>query len=104
MTQSVIAENARTVLDQDNYEKRYNSLVDWYEEKKIRYDELTAAISDKQAQSEIIGNFIKTIKKMNGIVDIFDEGLWGGMVEYVTVFNKKKVILTFKGNVEITLC
>lgn len=54
-------------------------VVDRYEEKKVRYDELATVIADKQAQSEIIGNFIKTIKKMDG------------MVECLTVFNKKKV-------------
>lgn len=104
MTQSIIAENARTVLDQENYEKRYNSLVDRYEEKKIRYEKLADVIAEKQSQSEIIENFIKMIKKMDGLVETFDEWLWGGMVEYVTVFNKKKVVFSFKGNIEITLC
>lgn len=103
MTHSIIAENARTALDQDNYTKRYNSLVDRYEEKKIRYNELNAVIADKQAKSEIIGNFIKIIKKMDGIVETFDEGLWGGMVEFATAFNKKKVVFTFKGGIEITV-
>ncbi|MDF2859585.1 MAG: hypothetical protein K0Q87_5436 [Neobacillus sp.] len=103
MTQSIIAEIAGTVLDQDNYEKRYNSLVDRYEEKKIRYDELTVVIADKQAKSEIIGNFIKSLKKMDGMVETFNESLWGGMVEYATVFNKKKVVFTFKGGIKITV-
>lgn len=74
-----------------------------YEEKKVRYDKLTTVIADKQAKSEIIGNFIKTIKKMNRMVGIFDEGLWGGMVEYATVFNKKKVAFIFKGGIKITV-
>lgn len=103
MIQSVIAENARTVLDQDNYEKRYNTLVERYEEKKAKYDELTAAIADKKTKSEIIGNFIKTIKRIDGVVEIFDEGLWGGIVEFATVFDKKKVVFTFKGGIEIAV-
>lgn len=101
MTQSIIAENARTALDQEDYEKRYNSLVDRYEEKKARYDELTAIITEKLAKSEIIGYFIKTIKKMDGVVETFDEGLWGGMVDFATILNKKKVIFTLKGGIEI---
>ncbi|WMJ87808.1 recombinase family protein [Anaerocolumna sp. MB42-C2] len=103
MTQSIIAENARTVLDQENYEKRYNTLVKRYEEKKVRYNELEAAIVEKKAKSEIIGSFIKTIKRMGGLVETFDEGLWGGMIDYVTIFNKKKVVFTFKGRIEITV-
>jgi len=38
---------------------------------------------------------------MDGMVENFDEGLWGGMVEYTTVFNKSKVVAIFKGNIEI---
>lgn len=38
---------------------------------------------------------------MNGIVENFNEGLWGGTLEYVTVFNKMKVVITFKGGIEI---
>lgn len=56
----------------------------------------------KQAQSEIIGNFIKTSKKMNRM-ETFDEGLWGGMVEQITIFNIKKVVFTFKDGIEITI-
>jgi hypothetical protein len=41
---------------------------------------------------------------MDGMVDTFDEGIWGGMVEYTTIFNKKKVVFTFKGGGEITVC
>ena len=85
------------------YERRYNSLVYRYEEKKIRYNELTDVIADKQAQGEIIGNFIKTIKKMEGMVETFDVSIWGSMVEYATVFYKKKVAFTFKSGIEITV-
>ena len=65
--------------------------------------ELTAAIADKQAKSEIIGNFIKTIKKMDGMVEMFDESLWGGMVEYATAFHKKKVVLPLKETLRLQL-
>lgn len=30
-------------------------------------------------------------------------GLWCGRVEHATLFNKKKVVFTFKGNIEITV-
>lgn len=104
MTQSVIAENASMVLNQENYEKRYSNTVERYHDKKVRYDELTVSIADKQAQSEIIGNFIKAIRNIDGMVETFDKGLWCGMVEYATIYKKKKVVFTFKGNVEITAC
>jgi hypothetical protein len=39
---------------------------------------------------------------MDGMVETFYEGLWGGMLEYATIFNKKNVVFTFKGAIEIT--
>jgi len=43
MIHSIIVENARRVFVQENHEIRYNNLVDRYEEKKVRYNELIAA-------------------------------------------------------------
>lgn len=44
-----------------------------------------------------------TINKMDGVVETFNEGLWVGMIEYATIFDKKKVVFTFKGGIEITV-
>ena len=38
MTQSIVTENARIAQDQDEYKKRYDSLVDRYDETKAQYD------------------------------------------------------------------
>ena len=78
MTQNIVAENARAAQNQDEYPKRYDGLVK-------RYDEVTAAISAKEAQSERLANFIKTLKAQDGTISVFDGSLWGGMVEFVTV-------------------
>ena len=52
MTKSIVAENARIAQDQDEYQNRYDGLVQRYETAKTRYDEVAAAISAKEAQSE----------------------------------------------------
>lgn len=96
-TQDAIAENARTAQDQEEYELRYNGLVKRYEEKKMRYDELNKQIADVRAKAELVRNFIKILRKLDGIVEEFDPGLWGGMIEKVTVHSKNKVDFTFKG-------
>jgi hypothetical protein len=33
---------------------------------------------------------------MNGIMETFNEGRWGGMIKNITVFNKMKMVFTFK--------
>lgn len=39
MTQNIVAENARIALDQNEYQKRYDGLVQRYDAAKARYDE-----------------------------------------------------------------
>ena len=52
MTQNCIAENARVVQDQGEYQKRYNGLVERYEKAKTRFDEVTEAIAERSAKGE----------------------------------------------------
>jgi len=101
MTQNIVAENARVAQDQDEYQKRYDGLVKRYDEAKARYDAVIAAISAKEAQSERLANFIKTLKAQAGTISDFDGSLWGGMVEYVTVGRDKEITVTFRDGTEI---
>lgn len=52
MTQNCIAENARIVQDQGEYQKRYNGLVERYEKAKARFDEVTETIAQRSAKGE----------------------------------------------------
>lgn len=101
MTQSIVAENARIAQDQDEYRNRYDGLVQRYETAKTRYDEVAAAISAKEAQSERLADFIRMLKKQDGSIAEFDERLWGCMVDFVTVGRKKEITVTFRDGTEI---
>ena len=102
MTQNLVAENARIAQDQDEYQKRYDSLVQRYETAKENYDELAAKIEQKEAHGERIQQFIKTLEKQQGVLTEFDDALWGSMVEYVTI-GKENRSVTFKDGTVITL-
>mgnify|MGYP002750982208 CR=1 FL=1 len=52
LTQNAVAENARVAQDQDDYNKRYNALVERYDRLKAQYDEVSTAISDNKARYE----------------------------------------------------
>lgn len=101
MTKSIVAENARIAQDQDEYQNRYDGLVQRYETAKTRYDEVAAAISAKEAQSERLVDFIRMLKKQDGSIAEFDERLWGCMVDFVTVGRKKEITVTFRDGTEI---
>lgn len=66
MTQNIAAENARAAQEQDESQKRCDGLVERYDTAKARYDEVVAAISAKEAQSERLADFIKVLKAQDG--------------------------------------
>lgn len=101
MTQTIVAENARIAQDQDEYQKRYDGLVQRYDTTKARYDEIVDAISAKETQSERLSDFIKVLKVQDGIISEFDGSLWGSVVEFVTVGKVKAITVTFRDGTEI---
>lgn len=100
MTQNLVAENARVAQDQEEYQKRYDSLVQRYETAKKKYDELTEKIEQKEARGERIQRFIKVLKEQDGIITEFDDALWVSMVDFVTI-SKECRSVTFKDGTEI---
>ncbi len=103
MTQNLVAENARKVQNQDDYNKRYNSLVERYEKQKAEYDDTCIAISEKDAKYEQMGRFIKVLKGQTGLITEFDESLWGSLAEKIVVKSKEEVTVVFKDGTEITI-
>ena len=45
--------------------------------------------------------FVKALRERDGIIEDFDESLWGCMVKYVTVGRKKEMAVTFRDGTEI---
>ncbi|SHI74844.1 hypothetical protein SAMN02745671_01536 [Anaerovibrio lipolyticus DSM 3074] len=101
MVQGCIAENARIAQDQAEYQKRYDGLVAKYDAAKDKYDETVAVISAKEAQSARLTAFTKALRERDGIIEDFDESLWGCMVEHITVGRNKEMTVTFQDGTEI---
>ena len=91
-----IRENARIAQNQEEYQRHYEGLVARYDAAKARFDKVTEAISAKEAQSERLAGFIKTLKTQTNPVAQFDSQLWASMVDYVTVGADKGVTLVFR--------
>ena len=101
MTQNIVAENARVAQNQDEYNKRYNSLVERYEKLKKEYDSACTAISEKDAKYEQMGRFITVLKAQTELITEFDEALWSSLVEKIVVKSKDDVMVVFKDGTEI---
>lgn len=54
-----IHENAHVALDQADYQKSYDGLIDRFDKAKALLDTVTATISDKQARQATIEDFVK---------------------------------------------
>ena len=103
MIQNIVAENARVAQNQDEYNKRYNSLVERYNKLKEEYDEVCTTISDKDAKYEQMGRFIKVLKGQQELITEFDESLWSSLTEKIVVKSKEEVTVVFKDGTEITV-
>lgn len=99
--QNCINENANTVQSQEIYQRRYNELVDRYDVRKGEYDKVTEMIANKKAKVEILKSFIKKLQKQERMINEFDKNLWSSLVDFITVYNKKDIRITFKDGIEI---
>ena len=57
--QTAIAENSRTAIDQNEYERRYADLTEKYNTIKSEYDKISEQIESKKAQRELFKGFIR---------------------------------------------
>ncbi len=101
MTQNLVSENARIAQNQDEYNKRYNSLVERYEQQKEEYDDVCNAISEKDGKYEQLGRFITVLKDQKELITEFDEALWSSLAEKIIVKSKEEVTVVFKDGTEI---
>lgn len=101
MVQKCISENARIAQNQTDYQKRYDELVSRYDAAKDRYDTVKKTIKERHAKSERLEAFAKALRAQGQAVSDFDEGLWGTLVDFMTVYSKEDIRVTFKDGTEI---
>jgi site-specific DNA recombinase len=101
MMQQSIYENARVALDQTEYQKHYDGLTERFGKAKARLEEVTAVISDKANRQATIEDFLRELQLLDGMITEFDPMLWVSLVNFVTVYSKDDVRVTFKDGTEI---
>lgn len=98
--QECIEENAHVALDQKEYEKRYGRLSKAFEDARKRYDGITAQIEKRQGRNEQLERFIQTLREQE-MVKGFDKALWCSLVDFITVYSKNDIWVTFQDGTEI---
>lgn len=102
LIRSCIEENATQAVDQDGYLERYNGYVDRYENLKARYSQLQSQRDEREAEALRIGGFMFELRELDEIPISFDERLWHGLIDYVTVYHDERLVFHFKDESEIT--
>ena len=98
MVERLIAENARVALDQTEYRKKYDSLSERYDTAKEKYESLEQQIEETHQRIQTMENFINSLSKMNPLTE-FDEALWGGLLESMTVYTKEDIRVKFRDGI-----
>ena len=101
MIQKAISDNAHFALDQEEYQERYNGLVDRFDLAKARYATVTKEVTDKQTRLGTMNDFLKSLRKQESLITEFDVELWCSLVDFGTVYVKDDVRFTFKDGTEI---
>ncbi len=100
---ALIEGNARKPINQEDYNKQYTELYERYEQMTARLGEIEEEVMKRNAQALRIRNFIDKFAELDGVQTVFDEQLWAGIVESMTVYKGKKVVIVFVGGFEIAL-
>lgn len=95
-----VAENAQTAQDQAEYEKRYNRLVERYDDAKGKLDKAQGKKAELAAKNTKVRRFVDdlkaTVDTTSNLVGDFDENMWRSLVETVTVNVTGDMLFTFK--------
>lgn len=91
-----IHQNATVAQDQAEYQKRFDALSDRFEAAKAKHENVTQQISDKQSRKAEVEDALKLLKKQDGEIDEFREGLWTALLDYATIFADGRMVFTFK--------
>ena len=76
MIQQAISENAHCALDQEEYQERYNRLVERFDLAKARLIAVTGEISDMKTRLGTVNDFLNTLRKQEDLITEFVVELW----------------------------
>ena len=100
LIEECIKENAHIALDQAEYQKRYDGLVARFNKAKARHAEVTDLIAERTARRHQIETYLKELRSREPLME-FRETDWLAMVDYITVYSKDDIRVTFKDGTEI---
>lgn len=101
LMRKIVQENARTAIDQSDYQRRYNALVERYDKASGRFEEVNATIEARNSKRQEIGKFIKVLNKRDTLLMEFDDELWLATVHQLKVKSGTEFTFVLKDGAEL---
>ena len=98
-----VNDNARRKQSQEEYAKKYNSLVRRYEKAEKKLNVAIAERKERINKEREMQVFIESLKNKPESIDSFDEELWLTLIEKVEVHHDKHYEVFFKNGQIISL-
>ena len=102
LTQTLIAENARVVMNQEDYNKRFQDISKQYDAAKQRHEHVQQQIQALAVRGQQLEQFQRQVFELGAVIE-FDEALWGTLVDFITVKADGEKVVTFRDGTEITV-
>ena len=101
LVQKEIKKNALEPQDQAEYQKRYDALTERFNIAKRNLADTEAEISRKELARSAIRQFLDTLEKQKSLVTEFDAAQFQSLVDFITVYSKDDIRVTFRNGMEI---
>ena len=103
LSRKAIFENARTVVDQQEWSERNNGYLERHRNVTERVDELDTERRARISRANVLDRFIDDIKSRPLILNAFDEKLWAVVIDKVIVGADGTLIFRFKNGSEVEM-
>ena len=96
-----IFENSKIIQNQDEYQKKFDALIERQNKAKDRIDEIKVMLNDKKRRYNAINNYFEKLNSMDGVVTEFDSDCFTTMVECIKANSEDDIKVVFKDGTEI---
>jgi len=96
-----VEENAHTILEQKEYNQRYTTLAERYEDARNGIAVINEKRMERADKSKRNMIFMQTLSQQDGLVADFDEKLWNALVSTIVIKSSTEAVFCFKDGTEI---
>ena len=85
----------------ETIQSNLQDFVERFDATKANLELITEQIKDKKTRHKNLEIFLDDLRKQDGFISEFDPLLWNSLMDYMTVYEKEEVQVTFKNGINI---